>query len=55
LKTAPGVRVLATSREALNITGEVVWRAPSLSLPDLDNLPQKPEQLNQYESVRLFY
>ena len=54
LRTAPGVKALATSREALNITGEVIWRVPSLSLPDLDNLPKKPEQLHQYESVQLF-
>jgi predicted ATPase/class 3 adenylate cyclase len=29
----PGIRILATSREPLEVSGEVVWRAPSLGLP----------------------
>ena len=33
LREAPGLRILATSREALGIPGETVWRVPSLSLP----------------------
>ncbi|WP_261575050.1 ATP-binding protein [Frankia gtarii] len=33
LPTAPGVRVLATSREPLGIFGERTWRVPPLSLP----------------------
>jgi predicted ATPase len=32
LGTAPRVRVLATSREALDVSGESLWRVPSLSL-----------------------
>ena len=32
LKGCPQVRILATSREGLNIAGEVVWRVPSLSI-----------------------
>lgn len=35
LHSCPELRVLATSREALGITGEVDWVVPSLSLPDL--------------------
>ncbi|MDN3358735.1 LuxR C-terminal-related transcriptional regulator [Actinomadura sp. DC4] len=34
LRTCPGVTVLATSREALGVPGEVVWRVPSLSGED---------------------
>jgi predicted ATPase len=34
LASAPRVRVLATSREALEVTGEAAWRVPSLSLDD---------------------
>jgi len=30
LQRCPGVRVIATSREALGLRGEVVWRVPSL-------------------------
>lgn len=33
LKRCPAVRILATSREPLNIPGELVWRVPSLSMP----------------------
>ncbi|MGP0077406.1 helix-turn-helix transcriptional regulator [Mycobacterium sp.] len=31
---APGLTVLATSREAIGVAGEVSWRVPSLSLTD---------------------
>jgi non-specific serine/threonine protein kinase len=34
LQGCPSLRILATSRQALDITGETVWRVPSLSLPD---------------------
>jgi predicted ATPase len=39
LRSCPRLRVLATSREALGITGEPTWLVPSLSLPDLRHLP----------------
>jgi predicted ATPase/DNA-binding CsgD family transcriptional regulator len=53
LHSCPELRILATSREALGITGEVAWLVPSLSLPDLRHLPAV-ESLPQYESARLF-
>ena len=53
LRSCPELRVLATSREALGIVGEVAWPVPSLSLPDLRRLPEA-ESLPQYESARLF-
>ena len=34
LERCPGVKVLATSREALHTPGEVAWQVPSLPLPD---------------------
>ena len=34
LRAAARLCILATSREGLGITGETVWRVPSLSLPD---------------------
>jgi len=47
------LRILATSREALGITGEVVYQVPTLSLPV--SQPQKPiDSLTEYEGVRLF-
>jgi predicted ATPase/DNA-binding SARP family transcriptional activator len=33
LRAAPGLRVLATSREVLGVPGELVWPAPPLSVP----------------------
>ena len=53
LRSCPELRVLATSREALGITGEIAWPVPSLSLPDLRRLPDL-ESLPRYESARLF-
>ena len=34
LSACPRLRLLATSRQALGLTGEMPWRVPSLSLPD---------------------
>src|ERR687890_47424 len=53
LRSCSELRILATSREALGITGEVAWPVPSLSLPDLRRMPNI-ESLSRYESARLF-
>jgi predicted ATPase/class 3 adenylate cyclase len=53
LRACPRVRILASSREALGIAGEVAWRVPSLATPDPRRLPPI-ETLTQYEGVRLF-
>jgi predicted ATPase/class 3 adenylate cyclase len=53
LRHAPGVSVLATSREALGIQGELTRPVPSLTMPDVKELPAAG-QLSQYESVELF-
>jgi predicted ATPase/DNA-binding SARP family transcriptional activator len=53
LRTCPDLKVLATSREPLGITGETGWLVPSLSVPDLYH-PRTPESLARYEAVRLF-
>lgn len=47
------LKIIATSREALNSSGERTYRVPPLSLPD-PNLKNSPEKLTQYEAVRLF-
>ena len=58
LKECAAVRVLATSREALNITGETAWSVPALALPDMAHLPQSPLSLARaligFDSVQLF-
>jgi predicted ATPase/class 3 adenylate cyclase len=54
-KQCPATRILATSREALRAEGETVWRVPSLSVPHPEpGIRPQPEQLTQYEAVRLF-
>jgi predicted ATPase len=58
LRACPNLRILATSREALNIIGETIYRLPSLSLPDVPHLTIDDAQLAtvllQFDSVRLF-
>jgi class 3 adenylate cyclase len=53
LKAAPQLKILASSREALGVKGELSYPVPSLSLPDVKHLPAI-EQFSQYEAVRLF-
>jgi predicted ATPase len=53
LRACPELRVLATSREALGITGELAWRVPSLPVPAPSELPPFAE-LQQNPAVRLF-
>jgi predicted ATPase/class 3 adenylate cyclase len=53
LSAAPLLKVLASSREALGVKGEMSYPVPSLSHPDIKHLPAI-EQLSQYEAVRLF-
>jgi non-specific serine/threonine protein kinase len=53
LLAAPDLRILATSREALGILGETVWRVPSLSVPDRAQTLSADAVL-RYEAPRLF-
>ena len=53
LDGATGITVLATSREPLHLPGEVVWRVPSLSLPDA-SATRDPGALARHDSVQLF-
>jgi predicted ATPase/DNA-binding SARP family transcriptional activator len=58
LKECGGLRILATSREVLGITGESPWPVPALAFPDIEHLPQGQATLLRvlmgYESVQLF-
>jgi predicted ATPase len=54
LHRCPGVQILATSRERLNVAGETTYRIPSLSSPDPSTLNSPLSALTQYEAVRLF-
>ena len=53
LSHSPRLKILASSREALGVKGEVAWRVPSLSMPDPKKIPVL-DQLAQYEAIRLF-
>jgi non-specific serine/threonine protein kinase len=53
LRQCPGLRILATSREALGVAGERLYPVRSLSLPDATRI--KPDDLvTEYEAVGLF-
>jgi hypothetical protein len=49
LRAAPRLRVLATSREAIDVDGECVWSTPALSLPDAQDTPA-PEPTSERAS-----
>ncbi len=52
LASAPGLRVIATSREPLRVAAETVWQVPPLTLPPAD--VTDPQELSGYDGVRLF-
>ena len=53
LQVCPSLRIMATSRQPLNIAGETTWRIPSLGLPNPKRQPPV-ERLRQVEAVQLF-
>ena len=53
MRACPNLGLLATSREALGIDGEQLYRVPSLSLPEA-NEPPDPEVAINFEAIRLF-
>jgi predicted ATPase/class 3 adenylate cyclase len=53
LRNAPSVKIFASSREALGISGEIPYSVPSLPTPDPNHLPDLNE-FRKYEAVRLF-
>ncbi|MBC8138853.1 MAG: tetratricopeptide repeat protein [Fibrella sp.] len=63
LSACPGVRILATSRQALGVTGEQVYPVPSLGLPSpeamegragLLTVEKNPAFLLEYPGIQLF-
>jgi len=52
-QSVPGLQILATSREPLKISGEKIWRIPSLSLVDPKSLVNVEIAMNS-EAVSLF-
>lgn len=53
LTASARTQIIATSREPLDVEGELVWRVPSLSMPDLID-SERPEVAGRSDSVRLF-
>lgn len=53
LSGCPSLRILATSREALGITGESVLNVPSLRLPEIGRITSAA-QASRWEAVQLF-
>jgi predicted ATPase/DNA-binding SARP family transcriptional activator len=58
LSSCPHLRVLTTSREALGVEGELMWRVDPLSVPSAVPDAHRPfattGELARYEAVRLF-
>jgi predicted ATPase/class 3 adenylate cyclase len=56
LRSCPQVKIIASSREALNIEGETIWGLAALSVPDFrrDEPLLKADQIAQLEAVQLF-
>jgi predicted ATPase/DNA-binding CsgD family transcriptional regulator len=53
LDSCAHLRIMATSREAIGVEGEVRWPVPPLSVPERQGTPSS-EELDAYESVHLF-
>ncbi len=53
LQAAPSVRILASSREALRVTGETIYPLSPLAIPDA-RYATSTAILEQYDAVRLF-
>jgi predicted ATPase/DNA-binding CsgD family transcriptional regulator len=50
LRTAPGVRILATSREPLNLLDEWLWHVKGLPFPE----DESNTQFDDYDAIQLF-
>jgi predicted ATPase len=53
LRACPRLHIIASSREALGVPGEMPYRVPPLAIPDARQLPPV-EALAKYEAVELF-
>lgn len=53
LQAGAGVKVLASSRDVLQVAGETVYAVPTLGVPDT-GVDAEPQALARHEAVRLF-
>lgn len=54
LKNCPGLRVLATSRQPLEVTGEHLLAISPLAVPTPDGAGASPAVLEQFDAIELF-
>ncbi|TMR25277.1 tetratricopeptide repeat protein [Nonomuraea turkmeniaca] len=54
MRSAPGLRILATSRQALGVEGERSMPVPPMSVPDADGMAPSAEAMGRSDAVRLF-
>ena len=59
LQAGPTLRILATSRQALGLGGEVVWRVPSLAFPTEEEAAAEKQEgfladRHRYDALHLF-
>ena len=53
LASSPDLKVMTTTREPLNVSGEVAWRVPTMELPAAGDIASL-EELLSYEAPQLF-
>ena len=55
LRACPNLRLLVTSQEGLAVSGELLWRIPMLTAPDVSPAaPATRASVSEFEAVRLF-
>ncbi|WP_188195213.1 ATP-binding protein [Nonomuraea sp. SYSU D8015] len=54
MRSVPGLRILATSRQALGVVGERMMPLPPMSVPEADGVRPTAESLRHSDAVRLF-
>jgi predicted ATPase/DNA-binding SARP family transcriptional activator len=55
LRACPELTLLATSREALGVAGELAWMVPPLRVPDgASTAGATPDELGTFEAIELF-
>ena len=54
LESSPGLRILATSREPLEIAAETVWPVVAMTMPDPSERGLAVDEMIEFDAVRLF-
>ena len=54
LASAPGLRLLSTSREPLSVAAEMIWRVPPLTVAPAGADPAASTDAHRYEAIQLF-